>query len=57
MKEIIFNDFTLTDNEVMTIINTYKNLIKKYSKISMQFDEDLYQEIVLKIFKSLTKNR
>ncbi len=57
MKKEIFNNFTLTDEEVINIIDTYQNLIKKHCKISMQFDEDLYQEIVFNIFKTLTRNR
>lgn len=57
MENEIFNNFTLTDNEVMAIIDKYQNLIKKYCKINMQFDEDLYQEIVFNIFKTLTRNR
>ncbi len=57
MEKEIFNNFTLNDDEVMTIINTYQNLIRKHCKISMKFDEDLYQEIVLNIFRTLTKNR
>ncbi|MCI8760950.1 MAG: hypothetical protein HFJ34_07595 [Clostridia bacterium] len=57
MKKEIFNNFTLTDEEVMNIIDTYQNLIKRHCKVSMKFDEDLYQEIVFNIFKTLTRNR
>ncbi len=57
VEKEIFNNFALNDDEVMTIINTYQNLIIKHCQISMKFDEDLYQEIVLNIFRTLTKNR
>ena len=57
MKKEIFNNFTLTDEEVMNIIDIYQNLIKRHCKVSMKFDEDLYQEIVFNIFKTLTRNR
>lgn len=54
---MIFNNFNLADNDVMEIINTYENLINKYSRINGEIDEDLKQEIILEIYITLTKNR
>ena len=53
----VFNNFDLTDEEILKIIKDYENLIYKYSVINNKFDEDLYQEILLLIFKYLSKNR
>lgn len=53
----MFNNFELSDLEIMKIIEEYKPLILKYSKINYKFDEDLCQEIKLNIWKELTKNR
>lgn len=54
---MLFNNFNLTNDEVLNIIDNYKNLINKYSKINGIVDEDLKQEIILTIYKTLTKNR
>ena len=53
----MFNNFDLSDDEVLEIANQYENLINKYSRINGEIDEDLKQEIILNIYKSLTKNR
>lgn len=53
----MFNNFDLSDEEVLEIANKYENLINKYSRINGEIDEDLKQEIILNIYKSLTKNR
>lgn len=53
----MFKDFNLSDDEVLEIIAEYKNLIEKYSKINGILDEDLKQEIVMNIYKTLTRNR
>ena len=53
----MFNKFSLSDNEVLKIIDDYKNLIIKKSYVNGKIDEDLQQEIELLIFKRLTKNR
>lgn len=53
----MFNNFNLSDEQVLYIIKKYKNLINKYSKINGETDEDLKQEIILSIYKTLTKNR
>lgn len=54
---MIFNNYNLTDEEIIKIINDYKPLIINKSFINHKFDEDLCQEIKIKIFKSLSKNR
>lgn len=53
----MFNNFNLSDKEILKIMNDYKNLINKNSIINGRIDEDLQQEIRLLIFKILTKNR
>lgn len=47
----------MSDDEVMEIINTFDNLINKYSMINGSIDEDLKQEIRIQIYITLTKNR
>lgn len=53
----MFNDFYLSDNEVIKILNDYNPLILKESILKHGIDEDLMQEIKIEIYKSLTKNR
>lgn len=53
----MFNNFNLTDAEVLKLIEDYKPLIIKSSILKNGLDEDLVQEIKLQIFKDLTKNR
>ncbi len=53
----MFNNFNLSDQEILKIIDNYKNLINKNSIINGRLDEDLQQEIKLLIFKILSKNR
>ncbi len=53
----MFNNFNLTDDEILKIIKDYENLILKYSIINNKFDEDSHQEILMLIFKYLSKNR
>ena len=53
----MFNDFSLSDEEILKIIEEYKPLILIRSKINFKFDEDLYQEIMIVIFKKLSENR
>ena len=53
----MFNNFNLSDREILKIIEDYKSLINKNSMVSGRFDEDLQQEIKLLIFKVLSKNR
>ncbi len=53
----MFNNFNLTDEEILKIIDEYKNLITKYSMVEGKINEDIEQEIKLLIFKMLSKNR
>ena len=53
----MFNNFNLSDLEIMNIIERYYPLIIKRSKINYKYDEDLCQEIKLNIWKELSKNR
>ncbi len=55
----MFNSYDLTDEEVLHIIEKYENLINKYSRLYTNgpIDEDLRQEIILKIYVTLTQNR
>lgn len=53
----MFNNFNLTDEQVLYIIKKYKNLINYNCWIDGKFDEDLKQEIVINIYTTLTKNR
>lgn len=53
----MFRNFNLSDDEVIGIVFKYDNLINKYSKISGKIDEDLKQEIIIEIYRTLTKNR
>jgi len=56
MDRTIFNNFNLSDEEVLAIIKKYDNFINKYSVINRKRDEDLKQEIIIKIYTTLTKN-
>lgn len=53
----MFNNFNLSDKEILKIIEDYQPLIIKYSTINFKFDEDLNQEIKFLIFRILSKNR
>ena len=53
----MFNDFNLSDFEIINIIERYNPLIINKSKINYKYDEDLCQEIKLNIWKELSKNR
>lgn len=53
----MFNNFNLTDDEVIKILNDYNPLILKTTILNTEIDEDLMQEIKLTIYKDLTKNR
>ncbi len=54
---MLFNNFNLTDDEIMKIIYDYEPLIKRNSYINSKFDEDLNQNIQEKIYETLRKNR
>lgn len=53
----MFNNFNLSDDEILKIIDDYKNLIKNKSVINDTYDEDLEQNIKTRIFRILSKNR
>lgn len=53
----MFNNFNLKNGEIIKIINDYNALIKANSEIRGYIDEDLEQEIKMRIFEVLTKNR
>lgn len=53
----MFNNFDLSDDEILKIISDYKPLITKMSILKNGFDEDLQQEIIIEIYKTLKKNR
>lgn len=55
----MFNNYNLTDDEVIEILNKYQNLINKYSRLYVggSIDEDLKSEIIEKIYVVLTQNR
>lgn len=40
----IFNNFNLTDQEILKIISDYDSLIVSRSTINFKFDEDLNQD-------------
>ncbi len=52
----MFNNFSFSDEEFLKLISDYNPLIKRYSYIYGRFDEDLEQEIILKLYKTLTSN-
>ena len=53
----MFNNFNLSNEEIIKIINDYKPLIQRNSIISSRFDEDLKQEIEAIICMKLKKNK
>ena len=55
----MFNNYNLSDDDVIGIIDKYENLINKYSRLSPNdsIDEDLKGEIIEKIYRVLTQNK
>lgn len=53
----MFNNFNLNDKEILKIINDFKPLLLNNAMIKNKLDEDLYQELQIKIFKELSRNR
>ena len=53
----MFNNFNLSDDEILHVIDNYTNLIKSKCIVNDRSDEDLQQEIVIFIYKILSKNR
>ena len=53
----MFNNFDFSDEEILKILEDYKPLIVKMSRLRDGLYEDLTQEIKYIIYKTLTKNR
>lgn len=53
----MFNNFNLSDEEILYLFEKYEPLINKKSEISFKFDEDLNQEIKLYLYRLLTKGK
>lgn len=56
-KDIKFNNYSLTDEEVSRILNLFQKEIRDNSIIFGKFDEDCEQEISIAIYNSLTRKR
>lgn len=52
-----FNNYSLTDDEVIKIIKQFRNFIREMSFVFGEFNEDCEQEIKMQLYKALTKNR
>ena len=57
MRENVFNNYTLTDEEVLNIIEQSINVINRNAKINRVIDEDLKEEIIVAIYEQLTIGR
>ena len=53
----MYNNNNLSEKEILYIIEKFRNYIRKESYINRKFDEDLNQEIKIRIYKTLTKGR
>ncbi len=56
-KDVKFNNYSLSDDEVSKIIDLFKKEIRDNSIIFGKYDEDCAQEISIAIYKSLTRKR
>lgn len=52
-----FNNYNLSDEDVLGIIEKYDNLINLYSEINGSINEDLKQEIVIAIYNYIKMTR
>lgn len=57
MEDNKFNNYALLDDEVLKIIDDFKDEIRLSSIVFGKFNEDCEQEIKTRIYKSLTRNR
>ncbi len=57
MKEQYFNNYNLTDEEILSIIGQSLSVINRNSKINGVIDEDLKQEIIVNIYEQLKRKR
>ena len=51
----MFNNYSLSDEDVVAIIMEYEPLINKFSIIDNKVNEDLKQEIILSIYEKIGK--
>lgn len=56
-KEILFNNFNLTNEEIESILNQLEKFINGNCFVNGQFNNDLKQDIYFNIFITLSKNR
>ena len=56
-NNILFNNYKLTNREIEHVLCQMKHYINVNSFVNGKFDEDLNQEIKIKIFRVLSKNR
>lgn len=52
-----FNNYTLSNEEISTILQRYSAVIKKAARINGKFDEDCEQKIKIAIFRKLSRHR
>lgn len=57
MEEKYFNNYNLTDEEILNIIEQSLPIINKNSKINGVIDEDLKQDIIVNIYEQLKSKR
>lgn len=57
MADYRFNNYSLTDDEVLQILKQYEKIIIEKATINGKRNEDCEQEIKIQIYKTLTKNR
>lgn len=57
MDDLKFRNYTLSNEEVESIIKQYEKYINSQCFVDGIFNEDLKQEICINIFVALTKNR
>ena len=57
MVEKYFNNYNLTDEEILSIIEQSLPVINRNSKINGVVDEDLKQDIIVNIYEQLKSKR
>lgn len=56
-KEILFNNFNLTNEEIESILKQIEKFIDGNCFVNGKFNNDLKQDIYFNIFITLSKNR
>lgn len=56
-KEILFNNFNLTNEEIESILKQIEKFIDGNCFVNGKFNDDLKQDIYFNIFITLSKNR